>query len=147
MANKQKKQYEADVVAAIFDVLKKNSGIKAFKTHGNSFSVIGMPDIVGCVWGRQFVIEVKLAPNKPTDAQINQLDEWAAAGAIAVWVDDTVPLAQLYSFVEVAHLFNWTAPNVQEWMKLFNDYREAYLSVQSDQLVETPEGSGSLPTE
>lgn len=43
----------------------------------------GWPDILGCLNGRMFAIEVKRPGGKPTALQLAELQSWSRAGALA----------------------------------------------------------------
>jgi hypothetical protein len=52
------------------------------KTHGDEYATKGDPDIIGCLFGRMFCIEVKQPGEEPTVLQAKRLRDWARAGAI-----------------------------------------------------------------
>lgn len=55
----------------------------------------GTPDILACLAGRFYAIEVKRPGERPTRLQEKRLAQWRAAGAVAVWVDSVEALADL----------------------------------------------------
>lgn len=63
----------------------KRRGAKAVKYHPSSGSV-GEPDIIGCMNGFAFVMELKRAHEKPTEIQKIRLAEWAVSGAVVAVV-------------------------------------------------------------
>jgi Holliday junction resolvase len=73
---------ETLLVAKILKALRQE-GAKAIKTHPAGVEV-GTPDIIGCISGRMFALEVKDPQGRhPLSAiQRHRLEEWAAAGAI-----------------------------------------------------------------
>lgn len=73
---------ESSVVDTVVKWCKKQPGVKVQKTHGSQRRH-GTPDLLGSWQGRMFAIEMKRSEKeKPTKLQQEQLDEWAAAGAI-----------------------------------------------------------------
>lgn len=54
----------------------------------SGYGTSGVPDIVGCYRGRFFGIECKANGNKPTVLQQINLDKIAAAGGIALIIDE-----------------------------------------------------------
>lgn len=58
---------------------------KARKTHGSSYSA-GWPDIVGCLRGRMFLIEVKRPGEQATKIQDRELADWRLSGAVTAVV-------------------------------------------------------------
>jgi len=73
---------ETTIVQAIVRALRKR-GAKVIKTHGGPFTPTGTPDLVGCVNGRAFVLEVKRPGQRPRRIQEHELEQWRKAGAIA----------------------------------------------------------------
>jgi Holliday junction resolvase len=59
----------------------ENIGAKTVKTHGSAYGS-NTPDILGCIEGRSFAIEVKQEGQYATPAQVKDLIEWAKAGAM-----------------------------------------------------------------
>lgn len=55
----------------------------------------GTPDLLACIAGVMYAIEVKRPGNKPTKLQEHRLKQWRDAGAVAVWVDSVDALADL----------------------------------------------------
>lgn len=53
-----------------------------YVNHGNAFSVVGRPDLDGCVWSHHFGFEVKNDQGKLTRIQVHRLAELKRAGAI-----------------------------------------------------------------
>ena len=74
---------EGDFIRKLTDELSKRDGVKAIKLHTGPYGRKGEPDILGCYNGRMFVLEGKLAYNKPTALQHRRIDEWRTAGACA----------------------------------------------------------------
>lgn len=71
---------EASVVKSIVDYIKKIGGA-VIKTHGDAYSVVGTPDLLACILGDFWAIEVKDGDNTPSKAQRYQLKLWRNAGA------------------------------------------------------------------
>lgn len=53
-----------------------------YVNHGNVFSVVGRPDVDGCVWGHHFGFEVKNESNQLSKIQNFRLRELEKAGGI-----------------------------------------------------------------
>jgi hypothetical protein len=60
---------EAQVLAQIVRWLKTVDGLWFMKTHGGTYGKAGVPDIIGCLNGRFFGIEVKRPGGKATELQ------------------------------------------------------------------------------
>ena len=82
MTASQRRVLESEIVAAILTYLRLRPCTKAYKLHGSIY--LGKaPDIIGCTYGRMFVIEVKVPGQEPDPGQAAELRHWAAAGALA----------------------------------------------------------------
>lgn len=81
---------ETRVVNRIRTALLEAVGGKWFKVHGGPFQEAGLPDLIGCVDGIFFGLEVKV-PNDPksapTELQLAQLEEYRSEGGIACVID------------------------------------------------------------
>lgn len=89
---------EKDIQDSIIDYLqyqsacyfwRQNAGMAIREHKGKrhvfrSASVDGISDIIGIYQGRPLAIEVKHFPNKPTQNQVNFLEEFARKGGIAM---------------------------------------------------------------
>lgn len=53
-------------------------------SNGKVFTVRGLPDIMGCIRGRFIGIEVKSETGKPSDIQLERLQEIRDAGGVAI---------------------------------------------------------------
>ena len=83
---------EAEIVRSIMRNLNSIDGVFCFRTHGNSFSVRGIPDIIGCAKGRFFAIEAKKsAKNHPSKAQEYILHKLLLSGAKTYVIWDKYP--------------------------------------------------------
>jgi Holliday junction resolvase len=60
---------EKTIVTAILRYLKSLQHCFAWKTHGDAYSVSGIPDIIACIDGRFFAFEVKTPDGKLTKLQ------------------------------------------------------------------------------
>ena len=58
----------------------KSIGAYFIKTHGDRFSKVGTPDIIACINGHFFGIEVKAENGKPSDLQLYHLEQIRKAG-------------------------------------------------------------------
>lgn len=82
------KKAESRLQQRIQKALKKECGGKWWKVHGSAFQEAGQPDIDGVCCGISFKFEVKLPrTGKPSPIQLETLEEWRAAGAIACIVE------------------------------------------------------------
>lgn len=73
------------------DVIKKRlaeAGVYFFMPRGTVYGRRGVPDVVGCMNGRFFAIEVKSGKNKPTKLQSMEHDAIRAAGGVALVVNE-----------------------------------------------------------
>lgn len=83
---------EAEFVRKLKAEMNKVNGLKVIRINTGPHGAAGEPDMVGCIDGQMFALEVKLAYNKPTDLQLQRLREWERAGAYtAVVTDDGTP--------------------------------------------------------
>lgn len=81
---------ETGVTKRILEGLNSLPGCMARKLHGSAYSVVGDPDIYGCINGRMFQFEVK-APGAKADKdhaakQAWEQRKWREAGAIVAQV-------------------------------------------------------------
>lgn len=76
---------EKRIVSKIMRKLKARKDCYCFKVHGGLYTA-GQPDIIGCLAGRAFGLEVKVPGCKPTVLQEHTLECWRQAGAIAAVV-------------------------------------------------------------
>ena len=69
----------------IMDALKAHYGadIWLVNTHGSNMQQRGLPDIMGCLRGRFFGLEVKMPGEEPTDLQRYTLGEITRSGGFA----------------------------------------------------------------
>ncbi len=74
-------QPETLIVRKILKELQHTPGCYAFKSHGNRYQA-GQPDILGCLRGRSFALEVKVPGKDATPLQKSVLSWWSAAGAL-----------------------------------------------------------------
>lgn len=81
---------EAQLQRKIQQALIDRYGAKVIKFHGNEYTEIGTPDLIGvfiATTGRAytFFLEVKLPGQSPSPIQKQRIREWRNAGAIAGW--------------------------------------------------------------
>lgn len=74
-------QRESILVHKILKYLNSRPKCKAVKNHGSVYTEKGRPDIDVSDNGQHGVIEVKIAPEKPTIIQWKRLNEWEKAGS------------------------------------------------------------------
>lgn len=67
--------------------LKKQVGGWWFKVHGGPFQKAGVPDLVGCVEGRFFALEVKEPGEEPTKLQAETMKKIRLAGGTSYPVE------------------------------------------------------------
>ena len=79
-------QREGELARAIIQALSARVGGFWCKIHGGPFQKAGLPDIVGCVDGKFFGIEVKMPGKEPTALQARVLEEITDSGGYATWV-------------------------------------------------------------
>lgn len=78
---------EAKVKAKVVEKLKA-LGAYYFYPVTSGYGSSGVPDIVGCYNGKFFGIECKAGKNKPTELQKINLEKIAAAGGIAIVINE-----------------------------------------------------------
>jgi hypothetical protein len=82
---------EAQVLGQIVRWLQKIDGLWFMKTYGSMYGKAGVPDLIICLNGRFFAIEVKRPGGKPTDLQVATMDRinacWGTAG-VATCVEE-----------------------------------------------------------
>lgn len=72
-------------------------GCWLFKVHGDEFMRSGLPDIVGCVQGLFFGLEIKNPGEEPSELQRHELTQIKKAGGISAVVfepEDAVELVR-----------------------------------------------------
>ena len=74
---------EKTITRRILKALNARPDTIAIKTHGSVYGQAGMPDIIGCVDGNAFALEVKRPGGKATPLQKVWLRRWRTAGAYA----------------------------------------------------------------
>lgn len=72
---------EKTVVDKIRKYLLSLPGCYVFKVHGSQFTT-GQPDLIGCLEGKTFCLEVKRPGGRATPLQLKRLREWGEAGAM-----------------------------------------------------------------
>lgn len=102
--SKNKFKLESDLTKAILDTLrnKYKQEIFIYKTHGNMFTLEGIPDIECCFRGRYIAMEAKLPQRKNTlsveqKARIKQIRK---AGGIAYRVTSVEEALEIINRVE-----------------------------------------------
>jgi hypothetical protein len=83
---------ESDLSRAVIEFLNSVEGVWAFVTHGGPYQRAGIPDIVGCAYGRMFGCELKIGNKYPSPIQRKTLREIRDAGGMAItaWDLETV---------------------------------------------------------
>jgi hypothetical protein len=77
---------EGVIVANCLKYLRTIPNSRWFKTHGDPFGRVGLPDIIGCVEGQFYGLEVKQHGEQATERQLYEMHQWADAGAIVAVV-------------------------------------------------------------
>lgn len=58
----------------------KSQGIFCFKVHGSEFMMAGLPDLIACVDGLFYGLEVKMPGGKPSERQLYVHDQIRLSG-------------------------------------------------------------------
>ena len=66
-----------------------------FKVHGNAYTPVGMPDLLGCVEGYYCAIEIKVPGEVPDPIQHERMQEIANAGGCVGWADNVEEAIEL----------------------------------------------------
>lgn len=74
---------EADYKKSIRDFLEEEGALLVPIITGE-MGIRGDPDIFGVYMGMPFVIEAKIAPNRPTKIQLHRMLLWGQAGAVTI---------------------------------------------------------------
>lgn len=77
---------EVSLVDRIERFLRRQPRCWVRKTHGSGYTA-GLPDLIGCLRGRFFAIEVKRPGEQPTALQVRELSNIRQAYGFALWVD------------------------------------------------------------
>lgn len=71
-----------------------------FKVLGGESQKAGVPDCVGCLRGKFFAPELKVAPNKPSEKQLYEIEKIQAAGGAADVIYDIDQLKEFMCRLE-----------------------------------------------
>lgn len=93
---KKDRPKEKPITNSVLKWLKTLPHCKVIKKHQTEFDERGTPDIMGCIAGRLFVIEMKRPGAKPTPIQLQRLKEWSTAGAVAFWSDNLKHVQRIF---------------------------------------------------
>ena len=77
---------ESDLIQSIARYLKTIPALFFWKEHGGMYGTAGIPDIIACVDGRGYAVEVKTETGKPTKLQEATIRKILKAGGVAVIV-------------------------------------------------------------
>ena len=77
---------ESDIVKAIMKFLKTVPRCFAWKEHGGMYGTAGIPDIIACIDGKFYGLEVKTDIGKTTRLQDSIIRKIKKAGGTAVVV-------------------------------------------------------------
>lgn len=89
-------QPESRIVAKI-RIFLEDEGVFVFKIHGGPQMMVGLPDLIACVNGRFFGIEVKQPGQKPTVRQLYVHRQIERAGGVVITatsVEEVAPVLQ-----------------------------------------------------
>lgn len=84
---------EASLVDRIEAFLRRQPRCLVRKTHGSAYTA-GVADLIGCLKGRYFEIEVKRPGEVPTPLQLRGLEDVRKAGGYALWTDNYQDVVQ-----------------------------------------------------
>jgi len=87
---------ERDIKRQINAYLKKIPGLKHVAYSPYPHGEAGTPDILGCINGHMFLLEVKSESNVPTKLQEQRIEEWTRAGAIVSVVHSIKDVKKLF---------------------------------------------------
>lgn len=96
---KEKEVLESVIVGNILVALRQKGGFW-FKTHGNMFQMVGLPDIIGCYKGRFVGIEVKRPSRKTSGVSkiqkyiIGKILEAGGIAGVATSVPEAIKLLE-----------------------------------------------------
>ena len=79
-------QPEARIAARILSYLRSLPNSWWIKTHGGAYGRRGIPDLIGCIHGRFYALEIKRPGQKARPLQEHVLNEIADAGGIVAVV-------------------------------------------------------------
>ena len=94
---------EKTIETQIKTYLKKRYGEKVyfFKTHGGPYQKKGVTDLVGCLGGYFFGLEVKRPGEKPTELQSKHILDITEAGGVAAVVTSIVEVGNVLKVIEM----------------------------------------------
>jgi hypothetical protein len=72
---------ESELSLKCLHALNALPNCKALKTHGSPMFEAGTPDLLICLAGKFYAIELKVGKNQPTMLQHHRLMQWQTAGA------------------------------------------------------------------
>lgn len=93
-------QPEARIVKAVQQTIASLGGYSV-KTHGGMYGRAGTPDVLACIDGRMFALEVKTATGKASPRQLYELRRWQRSGAVAAIVRSEADVRALASGASV----------------------------------------------
>jgi len=70
---------------------------KAIKMPGGPRLETGTPDVVGCIAGHAFLLEIKIAGGDATAIQQHRLMQWSEAGAYVSVIETGTPPAAVWA--------------------------------------------------
>lgn len=106
MASKSKNKFktETDLSVAVLKALrnKYKQDIFIYKTHGNMFSLEGIPDLEACFNGKYIAMELKLPSRKNTlsDEQKARIRQIRRAGGVAYRVTTVEEAIEIFRRAE-----------------------------------------------
>lgn len=98
MPKKPESKLQEQCLKYIKELEKQGQPIIAINQHGSAFSSRGVPDILMCVKGIFIAVELKIAPNTPTELQERYIERIRNAKGLAVVI---------YEFEDFKSLVNY----------------------------------------
>ena len=98
MAQKPESKLQVQCLKYVKELEKQGKPIIAVNQHGSAFSSRGVPDILMCIRGIFVAVELKIAPNKPTELQQHYIERIRNAKGLALVI---------YEFEDFVSLVNY----------------------------------------
>lgn len=77
----------------------KSIGAYYIKTHGDRFTKVGTPDIIGTINGQFFALEVKATTGKPSELQLYHLRQITLAGGFGAIIVPTEGVYKIEKYI------------------------------------------------
>ena len=109
-------QPEGRLARAVIKMVDERGGY-AWKVHGNEFTPVGLPDVVGVYKGTFVAFETKMPGNKPTAAQAYRAKKIRRAGGLVC-----SPCLSVEEAEEMLDLADTAEINDGEYLKMMKKY-------------------------